>query len=760
MVPKKTKAVPAKITSQETTPAPDKKKKAPAASEAAPKAHLKKTLESESSEKKVKTSVKKASAKKKVETPAKETAAAQVKTRKAIKTRKEAVHSRPVGGVSDAAVEVKHTHPKAVPEVKTEVKSKESKKSETAVKPEQEKIHPASKAEATKAEAPKAEAPKAEVPKAEAPKPEVQAKPVEIKGEIKINELSTVRELSDKMRIKPGDLIKKLITMGSLATINQRLDMDTATLLAHEFGYNAVIVPLYAEEALAEEKEDPANLKPRSPVVTIMGHVDHGKTSLLDAIRESRIADKEAGGITQHIGAYKVITPKGGIAFLDTPGHEAFTAMRSRGAKATDIVILVVSAADGVMPQTVEAIDHARAANVPIIVAINKIDLPTANVNQVRQELTKYNLVSEEWGGDTIMVEVSAKKNININELLDLILLKAEMMELKANPDKPARGVIVEARLDPRRGPVATLLVQSGTLRVGDNFIAGITFGKVRAMTDEHGQRLVDATPGTPVEILGITSTPQAGDQFIVVTDERQAREISNARANRAREDSLRPRHHLTLEDIATGKVKELRLILKTDVQGSLGALRDSLERLANSEINLNIIHAGVGAIIESDITLAAASDALIIGFNIRPDTDIEKMADHEGVSIRTYRIIYEAISEVKSAMEGLLEPHLKEVTTGKAAVRQVFKLTKYGIIAGCIITEGKIVRTSKARLVRDNVIVFEGAIGSLRRFKDDVKEVEKGFECGISLENFSDIKPGDLLEAFVQEKVARKLEG
>lgn len=601
------------------------------------------------------------------------------------------------------------------------------------------------------------------VPQPAAPAAQVKpqppaAVPLVSKGTITINELTTVRDLAEKMTQRPGDIIKKLLTMGSLATINQRLDIDTATLLAHEFGYEVKQAPIYAEVELIEEKEDASKLKHRPPVVTIMGHVDHGKTSLLDAVRKSRIVDAEAGGITQHIGAYKVKTPKGEIAFLDTPGHEAFTAMRSRGAKATDIVVLVVSATDGVMPQTVEAIDHARAANVPIIVAVNKIDLPTANPQGVKQALSKYNLVPEEWGGDTIMVDVSARNNINIDQLLEMILLKAEMMELKANPGRDARGVVIEAKLDTRRGPVATVLIQNGTLHVGDNFVVGSTNGKIRAMIDEHGHRLIEAAPSTPVEILGITMPPQAGDQFIVVADERQARAIASSRQIRAREDSLKPRHHLTLEDISSGKVKELRLVLKTDVQGSLGALQDSLERLSTHEINLKIIHSGAGSITESDVTLAAASDALIIGFNLRPDSSVERLAEREGVSIRIYRIIYDAIADVRAAMEGLLEPELKETIIGKAQVRQVFKLSKSGIVAGSIVTEGKAIRGSKVRLVRNNIIVFEGTVSSLKRFKEDVKEVEKGYECGISLENFSDYKPGDTFEFFSQEKIARKL--
>ncbi|MHB9154069.1 MAG: translation initiation factor IF-2 [Endomicrobiales bacterium] len=579
-----------------------------------------------------------------------------------------------------------------------------------------------------------------------------------IKGQIKINEMTTVRDLAEKMNQKPGDIIRKLIGMGSLATINQRLDVDTSGLLAHEFGYEVKFESLYAEEVIVEVKDEPAKLKPRSAVVTIMGHVDHGKTSLLDSIRESKVAEGEAGGITQHIGAYRVKLPKGELTFLDTPGHEAFTAMRSRGAQATDIVVLVVSSTDGVMPQTVEAIDHARAAGVPIIVAVNKIDLPGANPAQVKQELSKYNLVPEEWGGDTIMVDVSAKTKTNIDQLLEMVVLKSEMMELKANPDRLARGVVIEAKLDSRRGPVATMLVQNGTLNVGDNVVVGTTFGKVRAMIDEHGHRLETAVPSTPVEILGLNTPPQAGDQFIVVEQEYQAREIAQSRQTRAREESLRPRHHLSLEDISQGKVKELRLILKTDVQGSLGALSDSLERLSTAEINLKIIHSGAGGITESDVTLAAASDALIIGFNIRTDATVERLADQEGVNIRTYRIIYEVIADVKAAMEGMLEPQIKETSVGKAQVKQVFKVTKVGTIAGSTVLDGKILRNARVRLLRDNVIVYEGSIASLHRFKDDVKEVDKGFECGIGLENFTDIKPGDIMEAFTQEKIARKL--
>ena len=580
-------------------------------------------------------------------------------------------------------------------------------------------------------------------------------------GSISINELITVRDLAEKMKLRVGDVLKKLLSMGSLATINQRLDTDTAILLANEFGYDAKLASIYSEEKVSTEAEDPAKLKPRSPVVTIMGHVDHGKTSLLDSIRSSHVADGEHGGITQHIGAYKVKTANGSyIAFLDTPGHEAFTAMRSRGAQATDIVVLVVSATDGVMPQTIEAINHAKAANVPIIVAVNKIDLPASDPQKIRQELSNYKLVPEEWGGDTIMVDISAKQRINIDSLLDMILLRSEMMELKANPDKNAEGIVVEAKLDSRRGPIATVLVQGGTLRVGDNVVVGTTYGKVRAMADEHGKRFNEAPPSTPVEVLGINEPPQAGDKFVVVNQESQAREIAQSRKEKVKADSLRPRHHLSLQDISSGKTKDLRIILKADVQGSLGALSDALERLSTMEISLKIIHRGAGSITESDVALAVASDALIVGFNLRPDATVEKLAEAEGVSINVYRIIYDLIADVKAAMEGLLDPDMKEKVLGKAVVKQVFKLSSYGTISGCAVIDGKIQRGAKVRLLRDNVIVFEGNVASLKRFKDDAKEVEKGYECGIGLENFSDIKAGDIMESFTTEKIARKLEG
>ena len=637
--------------------------------------------------------------------------------------------------------------------VKSEPEKKEQPKviSKDQVKQSQPQT-PAQQKQPTQQQQPPKVEPKKEEPK----EPEKPALP-----KITINELITVKELAEKMNLKVGDVLRKLMTMGTLATINQRLDTDTAILLANEFGYDASLSSLYEEEENIEvsQKDDEKNLLPRSPIVTIMGHVDHGKTSLLDAIRHSNVIAGEAGGITQHIGAYRVKTSTGEITFLDTPGHEAFTAMRSRGAQVTDIVILVVSAADGVMPQTIEAINHAKAANVPIIVAVNKIDLPEADPQRIRQEISNYGLLPEEWGGDTIMVDISAKQKMNIDSLLELVQLKAEMMELKANPNRRAEGIVIEAKLDHKKGTVVTMLVQNGTLRVGDNIVVGTTYGKVRAMANEYSQRFNEAIPSMPVEVLGINEPPQAGDKFIVLEHESQAREIANARKEKAKADSLKPRQHLSLLDINTGKTKDLRIILKTDVQGSLGALCDALERMSNEEIKLDIIHKGAGSITESDVVLAAASDAMIVGFNIRPDANVEKIAEKEGVSINVYRIIYELIADIKAAMEGLLDPDTKEKIVGKASVKQVFKLSSAGTVAGCTVIEGKAQRNVKVRLIRDNVIIFEGNPSAIKRFKDDVKEVEKGYECGISLENFSDIKVSDVMEFFTIEKTARKLE-
>lgn len=578
---------------------------------------------------------------------------------------------------------------------------------------------------------------------------------------IRIPEVVTVKDLADRLGVKPIDVIKKLLSLGSMVTINQQIDSDMAILAADAFGVEAEIVPLFQEQ-LVEEKDEPASLKPRPPVVTIMGHVDHGKTSLLDAIRKTRVAEKEAGGITQHMGAYRVTTSKGDVVFLDTPGHEAFTAMRARGAQVTDIVVLVVAADDGVMPQTVEAIDHARAAGVPIIVAVNKIDLPTANVERIKRDLAQHQLVPEEWGGKTIFVEVSAKKGTHIDKLLEMLSLEAELLELKANPKRLAQGVVIEARLDPRRGVTATLLVQKGALKVGDVVVAGTTFGKIRAVSDDRGNRLNEGGPSTPVEVLGLGGVPQAGDRFSVMTDERAARTLVEQRQLVMNEEAVRSRH-VTLatlhERVEEGKARELKIILKADVQGSVQALRDALERMSTSQIRLAVIHSGVGGINETDVTLADASDAVIIGFNVRPDAKAEEIARREKVDIRTYRIIYEAIADIRAAMEGLLEPETEQIKMGLAEVRQVFKLSKGPVIAGCLVLEGKVVRGSKARLTRDNGVVYEGSVESLKRFKEDAREVEKGFECGIGLSNFQDLKPKDLIETFTEETKARKLD-
>jgi translation initiation factor IF-2 len=578
---------------------------------------------------------------------------------------------------------------------------------------------------------------------------------------IKISEIITVKELAERLNVKPIDVIKKLLAMKTLVTINQQIDAVTAELAAEAFNTDVEIIPIIQEEA-TEEKDNPANLKLRPPIVTIMGHVDHGKTSLLDAIRSTRVAEKEAGGITQHIGAYKVSTPKGDVVFLDTPGHEAFTAMRARGAQATDIVVLVVAADDGVMPQTIEAIDHAKAAGVTIVVAVNKIDLPTANPERIKRDLSPYNLVPEDWGGKTVFVEVSAKKRTNVDKLVEMLSLESELLELKANPDRLAQGVVVEARLDPRRGITVTLLVQKGTLRIGDAVVAGVTFGKVRAMLDDRGGRVEAAGPSTPVEVLGLSGVPQAGERFTVMSDDRTARALVERRQLAANEQAL-GRRHVTLETlherVAEGKIRELKIIIKGDVQGSVQAVKDTLERLSTSEIRLNVIHSGVGGVTEADVALAAASDAVVIGFNVRPEGKAEELARREDVEIRNYRIIYELIDNIKAAMEGLLEPETSEVKVGMAQVRQVFKVSKSGMIAGCMVTEGKIVRGGKARLIRDSKVVFEGTIDSLKRFKDDARDVEKGFECGIGLGNFQDMKPNDLIEVFTQEQKARKLE-
>ncbi len=571
---------------------------------------------------------------------------------------------------------------------------------------------------------------------------------------IKVNEFIAVNELANLMNVPVSEVIAKCISMGLMVSINQRLDIETITLVADEFGFEVEFQKEYTADVL-EDKPDPEELlKPRPPVVTIMGHVDHGKTSLLDYIRNTNVVAGEAGGITQHIGAYQVELPEGKlITFLDTPGHEAFTAMRARGAQLTDIVVLVVAADDAVMPQTIEALNHAQAAGVPIIVAINKIDKPGANPDKIKQQLADRNLLVEDWGGKYQCVELSAKTGKNIDLLLEKILLEAEILDLKANPDRPARGAVVEAELDKGRGVVATILVQKGTLRIGDPFVAGIYHGRVRAMFDERGNKVKEAPPSTPVQVLGFEGVPQAGDTFVVVESERDAREIALKRQQLKREQDQKQVHHLTLDEIAKqisiGGVKELPLIVKGDVDGSVEALSDSFMKLTNQEVIVRVIHKGVGGISESDVLLAAASNAIIIGFNVRPNLNARKLAETQKVDIRLYSVIYDAINEVKSALEGLLSPVLSEEITATVEVREVFKVPKVGTVAGCYVTDGKIARSNKIRIIRDGIVIHQGEILSLKRFKDDVREVDAGYECGISIVNFNDIKVGDIIEGF-----------
>jgi translation initiation factor IF-2 len=571
---------------------------------------------------------------------------------------------------------------------------------------------------------------------------------------IKVNEFIAVNELANLMNVPVSEVIAKCISMGLMVSINQRLDVETITLVADEFGFEVEFQKEYTADVLEDKPDPEESLKPRPPVVTIMGHVDHGKTSLLDYIRNTNVVAGEAGGITQHIGAYQVELPEGKlITFLDTPGHEAFTAMRARGAQLTDIVVLVVAADDAVMPQTVEALNHAQAANVPIIVAINKIDKPGANPDKIKQQLADRNLLVEDWGGKYQCVELSAKTGKNIDLLLEKILLEAEILDLKANPDRPARGAVVEAELDKGRGVVATILVQKGTLKVGDPFVAGIYHGRVRAMFDERGNKVKEAPPSTPVQVLGFEGVPQAGDTFVVVESERDAREIALKRQQLKREQDQKQVHHLTLDEIAKqisiGGVKELPLIVKGDVDGSVEALSDSFMKLTNQEVVVRVIHKGVGGISESDVLLAAASNAIIIGFNVRPNLNARKLAETQKVDIRLYSVIYDAINEVKSALEGLLSPVLSEEITATVEVREVFKVPKVGTVAGCYVTDGKIARSNKIRIIRDGIVIHQGEILSLKRFKDDVREVDAGYECGISIVNFNDIKVGDIIEGF-----------
>ena len=586
--------------------------------------------------------------------------------------------------------------------------------------------------------------------------------PKAIKRRIKVADAISVGDLAKKMGVKVSELISKLISLGVMVTINQSIDCDTATIIAGDFGY--LVEPIVDEytESIKRTDSPPGNLKPRAPVVTIMGHVDHGKTSLLDAIRQTNVIEGEAGGITQAIGAYHVDIKGREIVFLDTPGHEAFTAMRARGAQVTDIVVLVVAADDGVKEQTVEAINHSRVAGVPIIVAINKIDKPGADPERTRQKLSEHDLVPEEWGGNTIYCEISAKKKIGIENLLELILLQTDIMELKADPDRPARGIIIEAKLDRGRGPVATVLIQEGTLREGDAFISRKEYGRVRAMINDKRQRVKEAGPSMPVEVIGFSNVPQVSTDFVWIEDEKKARSIGEYWLIKDREKELGASSKITLdqlyERIKEG-IKELSVIIKGDVQGSIEALSEALDKLSTKDIKLKIIHSSTGAMTETDVMLASASDAIIIGFNVRPDARVSEIAEQEGVNIELYDVIYDAIADVKAAMEGLLEPVYKEVVEGRVEVRQLFKAPKVGVIAGSYVTDGKVARSSNIKVVRDGVVVYDGKILSLRRFKDDASEVTSGFECGIAVDGFNDIKVGDTLEAYIKEKVARKLE-
>jgi len=595
-----------------------------------------------------------------------------------------------------------------------------------------------------------------------APKKTEVTVPKPIKRIIRISEVITVGDLAKRMGVKGGDLIKKLMELGVISNINQMIDADVASLVASEFGYEVEKLSIERQDLLERKEDLPEQLQPRPPVVTIMGHVDHGKTTLLDAIRKTNVVQGEAGGITQHIGAYDVQLENGHVVFIDTPGHEAFTAMRARGAQVTDIVILVVAADDGMMPQTKEAIDHARAAKVPMVVAVNKIDKSNANPEKVKKELADYGLVPEKWGGNTLFAEVSAKLKTGVKELLESILLQAEVLELKANPDKSARGVIIESKLDKGRGPVATLLVQEGVLKTGDIFIAGSHYGRVRAMLNDKGQKMIEALPSIPVEVVGFTDVPEAGETFIVVSDERMAKQITLYRQEKIREKELSKLSKVSLEElyeqIKKGEVKELNVIIKADVQGSIEAVKEAFKKLSTDLVKVNILHDAVGGITETDVNLASASNAIIIGFNVRPVPKAQSLAELEHVDMRTYAVIYDAINDIKKALEGLLEPTYKERFLGRAQVIQVFTIHKVGTVAGSLIVDGKVIRGSHARLLRDNVVVYDGRISSLRRFKDDMKDCSQGLECGIKIENFNDVKMGDVIESYEIEEVQPQL--
>ncbi|HXH18326.1 MAG TPA: translation initiation factor IF-2, partial [Chitinophagales bacterium] len=581
---------------------------------------------------------------------------------------------------------------------------------------------------------------------------------------LQVTEFISVSELASLMNVSATEVISKCLKLGIMVSINQRLDAEVIELVADEFGYKVKFISVADQlEEVEEEEEAPENLTERAPIVTVMGHVDHGKTSLLDFIRRTNVISQEAGGITQHIGAYEVTTDKGKkIVFLDTPGHEAFTAMRARGAKVTDIAVIVIAADDAVMPQTKEAISHAQAAGVPMIFAINKIDKEGANPDKIREQLANMNLLVEEWGGKYQSQEISAKKGINIDKLLDKILLEAELLELKANPNKPASGTVIEASLDKGRGYVATLLVQNGTLRVGDMVVAGTHYGKVKAMFNEKGEKRTESGPASAVLVLGLNGAPQAGEAFKVYEDEQEAKEVTSKREQILREQGLRTRKHITLDEIgrrlALGTFKELNVIVKGDVDGSVQAISDSLQKLSTPEIVVNVVHSAVGQITESDVLLASASDAIIVGFQVRPSVSARKLAEKENIEIRLYSVIYDAIEQIKTAMEGMLEPTIEEKILGNAEVKQVFKVSKAGTIAGCQVVEGKITNKSKLRVVRDGIVVYSGVIDTLKRFKDEVKEVVSGQECGIHIKDYNDVKVGDFLEAYEETEVKRTL--
>ncbi|NVM56714.1 MAG: translation initiation factor IF-2, partial [Desulfobacterales bacterium] len=587
--------------------------------------------------------------------------------------------------------------------------------------------------------------------------------PKAIKRRIKIDEAVVVSDLAKRMGIKASEVIKQLMALGVMASLNQAVDFETAVLIANEFNYEVEKAAFEEEDIIRIEKDDPDKLKLRPPVVTIMGHVDHGKTSLLDAIRQTNVIDGEAGGITQHIGAYYVTVGDRQVVFLDTPGHEAFTAMRARGAEITDLVVLVVAADDGVMPQTIEAISHARVAGVPILVAINKIDKPEADLGRVKREVAEHGLTPDAWGGDAIFVDVSAKEKTGLEELLEMILLQADVLELKANPDKLARGHVIEAKLDPGRGPAATVLVQEGTLHAGDAVVCGQYHGKIRAIIDDRGARLDKAGPSIPVEIHGLSGVPMAGDEFIALDDEKLVKQLSFHRAQKQRVRELAQSSKLTLEkyyeQMKGGLVKDLNLIIRADVQGSIEALIEALQKIPSSEVKVNIVHSATGAITESDIMLATVSNAIVIGFNVRPNPKVRDLANEQNVDIRFYDVIYNIVNDIKGAMAGLMEPTYEERLIGRAEVRQIFNITRVGTIAGCYMTEGKIERGQPARLLREGVVVYNGKIGSLRRFKEDVKEVQNGYECGVGIENYNDVKVNDVIECYQMEEVKPVIE-